>query len=139
MRILLDTCVLAELRSSNCNAAVKFAVAQCADENLFLSVMTLGEISKGIALLEPGKKKNSLKSWMTGLNTQFAERIVPICSETSHLWGELTAKLQKTGIIIPAIDGLIAASAIRHGMCIMTRNSKHFKASGAIVIDPWQD
>ena len=57
--------------------------------------------------------------------------------ETARMWGELIARAQKTGITIPAVDGLLAATALRYGMHVMTRNTRHFTASGALVIDPF--
>ena len=138
MRVLLDTCTLAEVRKPDGNAAVKAAVRGVPDDDLFLSILSLGEITKGIALLASGKKKTALSSWLAVLENQFAERILGLDVETGRIWGELTARALKKGIIIPAADGLLAATALRHGLHIMTRNTKHFEASGALVIDPWQ-
>lgn len=137
MRVILDTCVIAELRRFEGNTAVKTAVERMADEDLFLSVLTIGEIAKGIHLLPAGKKKNSLNAWLTGLQKEFSLRMLTVDIETAQIWGELIVRSQKSGIIIPAFDGMLAASALRHGMHIMTRNTKHFAASGALVIDPW--
>lgn len=138
MTSLLDTCVLAELRKPDGHAGVKAAVAEIPDENLYLSVLTVGEIAKGIGLLAAGKKKKALASWLNGLETKFSDRILGIDAETARLWGEITARSQKSGVIIPAVDGLLAATALRHGLHVMTRNTRHFEASGALIIDPWQ-
>lgn len=118
--------------------AVVAAVRAIPDEQLFLSVLTVGEIAKGIALLAAGKRRNELAAWLAGLEGQFSERILPVDSETGRLWGELTARAQKKGIIVPATDGLIAATALRHGLKVMTRNEKDFKASGVRVLNPWR-
>lgn len=118
---------------------MKKSVAQMPDNSLFISVLTVGEITRGIALLETGKRKNALITWLDGLQSQFSERIIPIDEKTAELWGNLTARLSKTGISIPSVDGLIAATALRHDMCIMTRNMRHFEHSGATIIDPWND
>jgi predicted nucleic acid-binding protein len=119
------------------HAGVKSAVAELADGDLFLSVLTLGEIAKGIALLAAGRKKKALGTWLTGLESNFGDRILGIDTETAPIWGELTAKAQNAGEIIPAGDGLLAATALRHGLHVMTRNTRHFQASGALVLDPW--
>jgi len=137
MKALLDTCVPIELRKHNGHAGVKSAVAELADGDLFLSVLTLGEIAKGIALLAAGRKKKALGTWLTGLESNFGDRILGIDTETARIWGELTARAQKTGEIITAADGLLAATALRHGLHVMTRNTRHFQASGALVLDPW--
>lgn len=139
MKVLLDTCVLAELRRLKGNHAVKAAVSKIPDQDLFLSVLTIGEIAKGISLLIAGPKKKNLTAWLAGLEAMFADRIVPINLETAQLWGSIMARGQKAGTTIPAIDGLIAASALQHGMHVMTRNTKHFKASGVFIIDPFED
>jgi predicted nucleic acid-binding protein len=138
VRVLLDTCTLAEVRKSDGNPAVKAAVREVQDEDLFLSILWVGEITNGIALLASGRKKTPLSSWLAALENQFAERILGLDVETGRIWGELTARAQKKGVIIPAAQGLLAATALRYGLHVMTRNTKHFEASGTLVIDPWQ-
>ncbi|WP_165223263.1 type II toxin-antitoxin system VapC family toxin [Aquisphaera insulae] len=137
MRVLLDTCTLAEIRKPRGQASVKAAVRAVPSEELYLSAITVGEVIKGFALLAPGKQKKALWSWLDSLESQFAERILGIDLETGRVWGELTARAQKKGLIIPAPHGLLAATALRHGLHIMTRNTKHFQVSGALLIDPW--
>ena len=137
MKVLLDTCVLAELQNPQGRKSVKEAIAKLDDDSLFLSVLTVGEITKGIALLPPSKRKQSLSQWLGSLEEHFFNRILPIETETARMWGELTTRAQKTGITIPASDGLLAATALKYGMQVMTRNTKHFAASGAVVIDPF--
>lgn len=139
MNALLDTCALTELLKPDGHLGVKAAVAEILDGRLYLSVLTVSEIAKGIALLAAGRKKKALTSWLAGLETNFGDRILGIDVETARLWGEITARAQKSGIIIPGVDGLLAATALRHGLHVMTRNTRHFEASGALVIDPWQD
>jgi toxin FitB len=138
VKSLLDTCVLAELRRPEGHPGVKAAVAEIADADLYLSVLTVGEIAKGIALLASGRKKKALSSWLNGLEKTFGDRILGIDVDTARLWGEITARAQKSGTIIPGVDGLLAASALRHGLHVMTRNTRHFEATGALIIDPWQ-
>ena len=130
MKSLLDTCTVAELRKPDGNPAVKSAVAEISDSDLFLSVLTVGEIAKGIALLDPGRKKKTLNSWLAGLETRFADRILKIDVETARIWGEMTARAQKTGVTIPATDGLLAATALRHGLHILTRNTRTSNRAG---------
>jgi toxin FitB len=139
VKVLLDTCVLSELQNPRGHPRVKAAVSELADGDLFLSVLIVGEIAKGIKLLAAGGKKKGLTSWLTGLETKFSDRILAIDVETARLWGEITARAQKLGIIIPAVDGLLAATALRHGLHVITSNTRHFEASGALIIDPWQD
>lgn len=136
MKILIDTCVLSELRHPLGNRAIKETLSSHEEKNLFLSVLTIGEISKGIFLLPSSSKKNSLVAWLNGLETQFSDRILSIDRETSFIWGEMTARAQSKGRIIPSSDGLIAATALRYGLHIMTCNVRHFEETGAFVIDP---
>lgn len=138
MKVLLDTCTVAEIRKPKPDEAVVEAVRAIPDERLFLSVLTVGEIAKGIGLLAAGKKRTELTSWLTGLEGQFSERILPIDAETGRMWGELAARAQKKGHPIAAVDGLIAATALRYGLQVMTRNEGDFKATGVRVINPWQ-
>jgi predicted nucleic acid-binding protein len=135
---LVDSCVLAELRRPEGNLGVKSAIAAIPDDDLYLSVLIVGEIAKGITLLGAGRKQKALASWLNGLESQFADRILVIDVETARIWGDLTARAQKAGEIIPAVDGLIAATALRHGLHVITRNTRHFQASGALILDPWQ-
>ena len=139
MKVLLDTCVLSELRHPRGNPRVRRAVEVLDTESLFLSVISIGEIAKGIHLLKDGKKKDDLRLWLLTLERHYAERVLFIDPDTSHIWGELTAEAQKKGKVVSASDGLIAATARRHGLHVMTRNTPHFKSAGALVIDPWTE
>jgi predicted nucleic acid-binding protein len=139
VKALLDTCVVTELGKANGNPLVKSVVAEIATSNLYLSVLTVGEIAKGIASLKPSRKKSSLGTWLARVENRYADRVLSIDVETARIWGELTARAQKSGVIIPGTDGLVAATAIRHGLHVLTRNVRHFEASGALVLNPWED
>ena len=137
MKVILDTCVVSEIQRSQGRQQVRAQVERIADDDLYLSVITIGEIAKGVALLPSGKRKSELQQWMQSLEQHYADRILPINNETAQIWGTVTANAQQAGTIIPMADGLIAATAIQNGMHIMTRNTDHFQATGALVIDPW--
>ena len=137
MRVLLDTCVLSELRYPKPCEKVRHAIDQVDNENLFVSVITIGEIIKGISLLDDGKRKSSLQQWLQTLERNYTENILPIDLQTSHIWGEITALAQKKGKTIPISDALIAATAIRNGLYVMTRNVNDFCDTGAMVVNPW--
>jgi hypothetical protein len=138
VRVLLDTCVLSELRRPQGNLNVRDAVRAFPSEDIFLSVITTGEIAKGVALLSRSKRKRTLQDWFLALQRFYADRILPIDLEISQIWGELTAIAQTAGKIVPASDGLIAATARRHGLHLMTRNSAHFIPTGVLLLNPWQ-
>ena len=137
MKVLVDTCVVSELQKPACSPAVKSFWAALPAKSVFLSVITIGEITKGVALLPDGEKKRAIRAWLLGLSGQFEDRILPIDQDTAEIWGELSAAGQKRGVGIPVSDGLIAATALRHGLHVATRNTPHFEAAGAMVIDPW--
>lgn len=138
MRLLLDTCVLFELQKPERSPAVVSFMDGLPDSFLFVSVISLGEIAKGVALMPEGRRKRALEVWRAALAVEFQDRVLPLDRETAELWGELTASGQKRGVAIPVADGLIAATALRYGLHVATRNIGHFDQAGALVIDPWQ-
>lgn len=137
MRLLLDTCVLSELRRPECHPGVRRAIDAAENEDLFVSVVSIGEISKGIALLRASQRKHALTAWLQTLEREYRDRLLSVDLETSHIWGELTAAAQKAGRTVPASDGLIAATARRHGLHVMTRNTEHFEPTGVLLTNPW--
>jgi len=137
VRVLLDTCALSELRRPKGNPGVRQAVESLDDEDLFVSVISVGEIFKGIALLRESPRKRALETWLQTLEHSYAERLLPIDLETSRVWGELTAAAPKAGRAVHAADGLIAATALRHGLHVMTRNTADFEPTGVLILNPW--
>jgi predicted nucleic acid-binding protein len=105
--------------------------------DVFLSVITIGEIARGIALLAESAKKQALAVWLFGLSQQFEDRILPVDQTAAEIWGELTAAAQKRGHTVSAADGLIAATALRHGLHVATRDFEDFLKTGAMVVNPW--
>jgi toxin FitB len=138
MRALLDTCVLSELRNLRPHPGVLQAVGEFGSDDLYLSVVSAGEIAKGVALLKDSRNKRALTSWLRALELNYADRLLPVDLETAHIWGELTASAQRRGRALPAADGLIAATALRHGLHVMTRNSADFEATGVLLLNPWR-
>ncbi len=104
MKVLLDTCVLSELQRAGGSDVVRNAVSEFSDEELFLSVVSIGEIAKGIALLDDSIRKRNLRSWLHGLERDYNSKILDIDSATTHIWGELTASAQKKGRQVAAGD-----------------------------------
>jgi toxin FitB len=138
-RLLLDTCVLAELQKPVANPDVIRAIEAVDDSVLFLSVLTIAGIRKGIDKLAPGKRRSRLDDWLIGLVERYGDRILPIDLAVAELWGRMNARLEAAGSPVPAIDGLIAATALRHGLVVVTRNPRHFAATGAAVLNPFVD
>ena len=137
MKLLLDTCAISALRKADINSKVKELLDTVDEKDVFMSVISFGELAKGISLLQEGRRKQKFLSWLGGIERMFKDRTLQVDQETARIWGEITAKARKTGITVPASDGLIAASALRHGLHLLTRNSKDFVATGAMLVDPW--
>jgi hypothetical protein len=132
---LLDTNVVSETRKSRPDAGVIAFLSAAGGEGLFLSVLTLGELRKGVVLKRRADPIAAidLGVWVEGIETNFADRILPIDSATALLWGELSA-----GRSLPVVDMLIAATALNRDLTLVTRNVRDFESSGALLLDPWQ-
>ena len=102
---------------------------------LFLSVLTLGELRKGVAIKRrsDADAADRLGAWVDGIETVFADRVLPIDAAVARLWGELSA-----GRNLPVIDTLIAATAMVHGLSLVTRNTRDVAATGVALVDPWR-
>ena len=135
MSYLLDTNVLSELRRKTPDAAVLEWFARRPASTLYLSVLTFGELRKGIEGVPDAKRRMALTDWLeTDLPAFFAGRILPVDAQVADRWGRL---LSAAGRPLPAIDSLLAASAAQHGLSIVTRNSRDFADLGLDVINPW--
>jgi len=137
VRVLLDTCVLSELNRRGGDPGVRSVVATHLPEEVFLSVLTVGEITKGILRLPDGRRKSELTAWLRTLDHEFGGRVLDVGRETVAVWGEISALAEEQGRVLPIADGLIAATAIQHGLHIYTRNMADFVVTGAMVTNPW--
>jgi Predicted nucleic acid-binding protein, contains PIN domain len=138
MRVLLDTCVISELQHPQGDTGVAATLEAFEEETQFLSVITVGEIAHGIARLNEGQKKVRLTAWLQGLETGYGDRILGIDAETARIWGEITARTRQNGFTLGTPDGLIAATALRHGLHVITRNVADFEPTGVLLINPWE-
>ena len=138
MNYLLDTCVISELiKARPSNSVVKW-VESMGESFLFISVLTLGEILKGITKLPASKKKTTLREWVyKDLYRRFDKRIIPISIKIAGIWGEIQGKAEQEGETMPAIDSLIAATAIAHELTMVTRNIADMEKSGVRIHNPW--
>ncbi len=138
MRVLLDTCVISELWRKGSSEIVRERISGLAPQDTYLSVLTIGEINKGIQLLKESKKKRELQNKLTFLENEYRHNILEINIETMLVWGEITAVCQKKGKPVPLSNGLIAATAIAHGLHLMTCNTGDFQYMGSLLINPWR-
>lgn len=137
MKFLLDTNVLSELIKPEPSQQVLDWISGISNEHLFISVITLGELSNGITKLPSGRKKNELISWFDRVQQSFQYQLFPISNKIAIKWGELTAVASCKGFVLPSIDGLIAATAYAHGAILITRNTKDFQSVPIQVLNPW--
>jgi predicted nucleic acid-binding protein len=140
MSYLLDTCVISELVSSTPEAKVIQWVDSIDEDRLFLSVITIGEIKKGVEKLANSTRKSALSEWLEDeLLVRFGERLLPIDIEVVLVWGKLIAGLEKQGRPMPAIDSLIAATALKGSLNLVTRNDGDFAHCGVALLNPWTE
>lgn len=135
MSYLIDTNVLSELRRRDPDGNVVRWMADRPATTLYLSVLTLGELRKGVEGLPEGDRKRRLLDWLeVELPAFFAGRILPVDATVAERWGRLLAQV---GRPLPAIDSLLAATALAHGLTLVTRNLRDFQHPDLTVLDPW--
>lgn len=135
---LLDTNIVSELVRAKPDPRVTRWMDSIDEELLGLSVLTLGEIRKGIAALGPSTRKVRLETWLSrDLILRFEDRILPIDQEVADRWGQITGALALKGSPLAVIDGLLAATAIHHNLTLVTRNTRDVALTGVAVFDPW--
>jgi toxin FitB len=138
MTYLLDTCLISELVAKQPNQQVLDWLDAQVPETLYLSVITIGEIAKGIRKLTASKRKESLTTWLNEtLPNRFEHRILSIDISTMVLWGNLVGQLEQNGRPLPVMDSLIAAIALQNSLSLVTRNENDFVGTGVVIVNPW--
>ena len=133
---LVDTNVISELCRRDPDANVRAWFAQRSATELYLSVLSLGEIRKGVEALADSGRRTVLNQWLEReLPVFFADRLLPIDAGVAHQWGQLLAE---AGRSLPAIDSLLAATALHHNLVLVTRNLKDFSGLPVKVLNPWE-
>ncbi len=136
---LLDTCTLSEFVSAKPNARVIAWLDQQEESSLYAAAVSIGELKRGAARLAEGKRKTFLQKWLVdSVINRFGERVLPTSMEVWLRWGEMFARLDKLGKPMPAIDALIAATALQHQLTVVTRNTRDMEASGVPLLNPWE-
>src|ERR1700693_2890264 len=136
---LLDTNCISELVRPKPEPRV-LEWMEAADETmLYLSVLTMGEIRKGLAGLAQGKRRTLLETWLeVELQARFAGRIVPIDAAVANRWGQLAADAKRVGKPLSIIDGLLGANALHHDLTVVSRNTSDFTNTHVQVLNPWE-
>lgn len=136
---LLDTNVVSELIKPNPNAGLVRWVEAADEDLLYLSVLTLGEVRKGIMGLRAGTRRTKLEMWFeSGLRARFSGRTLPVDEGVADRWGTIAAVSAAQGKPVPVIDGLLAATALEHNLTFVTRNTAHVTGTGVRVMNPWE-
>ena len=140
MRYLLDTCVISELVKRRPEARVANWIDGRDERSLFLSVLTFGEIEKGIARLSDEQRRRELRDWVDHeLRRRFSGRIMPVDYETASRWGCISGAAERTGHPLPVLDAMLAATALIHGLTLVTRNTADVSTTGVSVVNPWAE
>jgi predicted nucleic acid-binding protein len=135
---LVDTNVLSEAVRTKPEPRVLDWIGAADETLLYLSVLTLGEIRKGLALLPQGKRRTRIEAWLdVEVQSRFAGRILPITSAVADRWGLLTAEARKKVRPLATIDALLAATALEHNFTIVTRNIRDFRDTHVLLLNPW--
>lgn len=138
MKLLLDTNVLSEVTKPAPDPKVLEWLDQLDEDRSFISVMSIAEIRRGVALMDEGRKRETLAEWLAlDLPQRFEQRVLHIDEPIALAWGNLMALAKRRGRGLSSMDGLIAATATAKQLTLATRNTKDFDGFGIDLFDPW--
>ncbi|TCU20445.1 type II toxin-antitoxin system VapC family toxin [Rhizobium sullae] len=138
MRLLLDTNVLSEVTKPRPEARVLHWLDGLDEDRAFISVVSIAEIRRGVALMANGRKRDALAEWLVrDLPQRFERRVIPVDEPVALAWGDLMGLAKRSGRGLASMDGLIAATAMAHDLTLATRNIRDFDGLGIETIDPW--
>jgi len=135
---LLDTCVFAEYSKPRPNSNVFDWIDAQEQEAQFISVLSIGEMQRGISRLPSSRRKNSLEAVLESIVTRFDRRIIQLDISILRRWGRMIGELELKGRKLPVVDSLIAATALEHDLTIITQNTSDFADTNALVLDIWK-
>lgn len=138
MKHPLDTCAVSELIRSRPDRAFTEWFNRQDESDVYMSVFTVGELEKGVVKLPASRKKERLMRWLQeDVKERFADRLFEVDLEIATTWGRIRGEAERRGGPLPAIDGLIAATAIANDCVVVTRNVADFERAGARTVNPW--
>ncbi len=139
MNFLLDTNVVSEWTKQRPDAGVVAWLAEADEDRVFLSVVTLAELRRGIEILPAGARRDRLDAWLSeDLPLRFEARVLPVDAGTANVWGKVMARGQAAGRPVGAMDAFVAATAEQHDLTLVTRNVADFEALNVRLINPWR-
>lgn len=138
MTYLIDTNVLSEVQRAGGNPSLLDWFAIHSGDG-FLSVLTLGEMERGMLKLPPGARRTALSDWIRGIELSFAGRILAVDERIALEWARLQTRAAQAGAPMQVVDCLIAATAVVHGLTVVTRNVRDFEYAGVPIENPWRD
>jgi predicted nucleic acid-binding protein len=137
---LLDTNVPSELTRPRSDPRVERWLEEVDDEQLYLSVISFGELLKGLTILPESKRRIGLQKWLDHtLRPWFEGRVLPVDESIAERWGVLAGECHLRGAPLNTTDGLIAATALEHNLTVVTRNVKDFARLGVAIFNPWEE
>ena len=138
MKLLLDTNILSEVTRPRPDPRAMEWLDGLDEDRAYISVVSIAEIRRGVALMDNGRKRDALVEWLgEELPQRFESRVIAIDEPVALAWGDLMGSAKRIGRGMSAMDGLIAATAITHGLMLATRNVKDFEGFGIPLVDPW--
>jgi predicted nucleic acid-binding protein len=140
VNLLLDTNVLSEVQRPAPDMKVLGWLDAVDEDRVFISVASIAELRRGVALMDDGRQRAALDTWLThDLPARFAERMLPIDHAVAERWGELMAQGRRSGVALSVMDGFFAATALAKGLALVTRNVRDFAPFGVSLRNPWDD
>ncbi len=139
MTFLLDTNAVSEPQKPKPDQGYLAWIEAQAADSLNVSVLTVGELRRGLLALPVGARRSRLEAWMIEALTAFGERILPIDLPIVTAWADLGAHHKRLGRVVSAVDELVAATALAHDLTVVTRNVRDFETSGCKLLSPWSD
>lgn len=140
MNLLLDTNVLSEVQRPAPSKKVLGWLDAVDEDRVFISVASIAELRRGVALMDPGRRRTALSGWLTNdLPIRFAERILPIDHAVAERWGDLMAQSRRSGAALSTMGAFFAATALAKNLTLVTPNVKDFESFGVALFNPWAE
>lgn len=136
---LVDTNIPSELTRPKPEPRVASFLKEVGQESLYISVLTLGEICKGITGIPAGARRAQLQEWLDAvMRPWFVGRVLPVTDSIAERWGLMAGDAKLRGVALSVVDGLLAATALEHDLTLVTRNAKDFSGLGLRLLNPWE-